>query len=375
MLTRCSEYRSSKGDSPIWLYVRSLTTHPESESPQAQTLDYFSYSSDVSKNNTKRTLAPTSSQATVEQRMTSSDRDHEDSQAKHRESARPGNFEGPELHTDLMDLVQCTNICERLQSSGCGSNSEENCLGYLMSTKTFQHFLYATSRERRHTASSARGFPVTLQEFLQRATDESLDIVEQLQLAHKLAVALLQYHSTPWLQEQWGLRDISLFQQSAVDTDMPFRTLHFSACFPRQKPVEEYLNIFDSLALESSHSLEADPKVPQGATDVGNSIETLQAHDLLLYGIGNMTLSSLGIALLEIGHRKPLKMMGKANELYTARRVATFGTPPLRDPYQDIVQKCLRCDFGAGHDLSSTKLQSVVFSEVVCELQRLIEQH
>jgi hypothetical protein len=41
--------------------------------------------------------------------------------------------------------------------------------------------------------------------------------------------------------------------------------------------------------------------------------------------------------------------------------------------YARIVQKCLRCEFGKGSDLSDLETQVVFYQDVVCELERLEE--
>jgi hypothetical protein len=103
---------------------------------------------------------------------------------------------------------------------------------------------------------------------------------------------------------------------------------------------------------------------------------TASRTDEMYRGINNKTLFCLGVALLEIAHWKPLTSLWHdydADEIQTARRLAGR-TTSLGKFYQEIIQKCLRCDFGFGTDLSRTELQSAVYSDVVCPLEELIEK-
>lgn len=88
----------------------------------------------------------------------------------------------------------------------------------------------------------------------------------------------------------------------------------------------------------------------------------------LLYGIRNMTLHCLGVALLELGYWKPLD----SHDLLAVRRLAASRSP-LGPKYQEIVQKCLGCDFGLGIDLTKTDLQCALYNDVVCPLESMME--
>ncbi|KAF2686941.1 hypothetical protein K458DRAFT_297848, partial [Lentithecium fluviatile CBS 122367] len=46
---------------------------------------------------------------------------------------------------------------------------------------------------------------------------------------------------------------------------------------------------------------------------------------------------------------------------------------PLGRNYQLIVQRCLRCDFGAGSELEDVVLQQAVWSKVIFPLEALIK--
>ncbi|OCL12354.1 hypothetical protein AOQ84DRAFT_373150 [Glonium stellatum] len=89
----------------------------------------------------------------------------------------------------------------------------------------------------------------------------------------------------------------------------------------------------------------------------------------LFYGIRNMTLHSLGVALLELGYWKPLD----SYDLLTVRRLAASGSP-LGPTYKDIIQKYLSCDFSFSNDLTKTELQRAFYSDVVCPLEGMMKK-
>ena len=94
-----------------------------------------------------------------------------------------------------------------------------------------------------------------------------------------------------------------------------------------------------------------------------------------IYGINNAPLFSLGVALLEIAHWKSLedqKIPRDSNIILTARRLASRPSP-MGPKYQEILRKCLQCNFGFGTDLNKKELQAAVHGDVVCQLEKMID--
>lgn len=87
-------------------------------------------------------------------------------------------------------------------------------------------------------------------------------------------------------------------------------------------------------------------------------------------GIRNLTMHSLGVALLQIGQWDPLR----PENIVALRKVADLASRDSRlgPTYQRLTQKCLECDFGFGKDLAQPELQSAVYRDVVCELEELV---
>lgn len=188
---------------------------------------------------------------------------------------------------------------------------------------------------------------------MQHDPDDSVDIEDQLRIAHKTATALLQFHETPWLSDRWRLRDFNYFGSRTALDDTALKTLHLSS------------RISTSTAAVAT------------ASSMDGIGEIAVVSDQVRYGINNTALFFLGVALLEIAHWKPIERKMTArdlnNEIFAARRLAA-GRAPLGPQYQKIAEKCLQCNFGFGTKLSSKSLQTAVYNDVVCELEDMIER-
>ncbi|KAF9634826.1 hypothetical protein BFW01_g5721 [Lasiodiplodia theobromae] len=191
---------------------------------------------------------------------------------------------------------------------------------------------------------------------------ERIPMLQQLQLAHMLATVVLRFHSTPWLAPDWHLKDLSVFGTTPnVDEDLLqlFKTLHLSVSFP-----------------ETNACVEQQEPLPgrNAGADQGSNQEPTIAH---LHGFRNMTLAHLGVALLEIGYKQEIARFRTSREphdVVTARRLLDGRPTALGAAYQNIVRKCVDCDFALGKDLANEKLQSAVYSDVVCSLESMIKK-
>jgi hypothetical protein len=199
---------------------------------------------------------------------------------------------------------------------------------------------------------------MALYDYLQAQKEEIITNVHQFKLAVKLALAVLQYHSTPWLGDEWRLSQLML------STD-PYRL---------PNDFKLFLN---------SNLMPAPPTPPTLPEEpMDNEVQMIETRKGQLSesqrrGINNTTLFCLGLAFLEIGHWKPLSSLVEkdydTDEVDTARRLS-FGNSKLGRRYDEIVRKCLQCNFGFGTDLKRTELQSAVYSDVVCPLEELIQK-
>ncbi|KAL7934247.1 hypothetical protein V8C35DRAFT_302121 [Trichoderma chlorosporum] len=180
---------------------------------------------------------------------------------------------------------------------------------------------------------------------LDLTASDKLTIVGQLRLAHRLVSAVLKFNSTPWLNEVWSVRDLAFFRQGE-DLTMSLQTLHFGVELIHGGP-----DPGDSMMdVESQTSLTL-------------SVEDAQYK----HGVRNVTLYSLGAALLAIGRWERIDH----NDIEGVRRLAS--QPCYLGPvYQELTQKVLDCDFGYGKDLKKPRLQEAVYEMVVLELESMI---
>lgn len=255
---------------------------------------------------------------------------------------------GPNGSTPILkpDLERTSSICDYIsQESSPGNSSTNDYLGYLDHIKASRtlKFLFYTSN--RLSAEQKQASPVDglLQDF---------DVLHQLTLAYKLAAATLQFHKTSWLSADWTLGDIAYFSGST-------RTLSDS--------VSQHLN---SLHFSNGFSKNSALTYDQ---------EQKQMNLKYMYGIRNLPLAKLGVALLEIGHRAELGSLIKdttPHKVISARKLLSSGTNSLMaslgNRYLKIARKCVECDFSCGDDLEDETLQSAVYAEVVCGLEDML---
>jgi hypothetical protein len=253
------------------------------------------------------------------------------------------------------NLCLTNSICHYLQRSMCDTSLTDNFLGYLETPcHMYKHRFYLLDKDIATRNRPARAQQTTIYsifDVMRQDPDDVLLVEDQLRLAHKAALAILQYTDTPWMNERWRLGNMSYFGSTQTLDEAALKTLHLSSQL-------------STLNQPKSHTV-----VMEGVTDTAVS-------DEIRYGINNLPLFFLGVALLEIAHWTPLesKMIPRdqCDQVYTARRLA-LGRAPLGPEYQKIAQKCLQCNFGFGTKLNNRSLQTAVYNDVICELEGMIE--
>ncbi|KAJ4333401.1 hypothetical protein N0V95_009427 [Ascochyta clinopodiicola] len=193
----------------------------------------------------------------------------------------------------------------------------------------------------------------SLFDMMRNDADEIMETDDQLKLAHKTALAMLQYNDTPWLSERWRLGDLNYFGSKGTFDETAFKSLHLSSQISApQKQAPIAVNM-------------------EGIQGPANAIS-----EEMQYGINNVTLFFLGVALLEIAYWKPIedqmKPSDRNNQIFAARRIASSRPSSLGPAYQKIAEKCLQCNFGFGTKLESKRLQTAVYNDVVCGLEKLL---
>lgn len=326
----CSKRQVNQGgpcnDAPLWLYVRSIT-----EVGPAQTSCHPAVSS---------LLAARQSGQSPQKRA----------KVQTKPSA---------VHISGTDLRKSVSFCDSLSLCHCLTDSEE-CLGYLESSepsvKQLKHLFYHRCKPKTSVSTSALeiGMPELLEQ--SRGSTGLLSVEDQLRLAYTLAMSLLHLYATPWLANDWRLRDVSIFQLSGQALTDALSSAHVTTTFPNKAGARQACDV-------GAQSLSRN----DGCQD--------SAEEQLLYGVPNLALFSLGIALLEIGQKQSLeslRMPRDQNNILTARRMAQRPSI-LGQRYQMIARRCLQCDFGFGSDLDKPKLQTAVYNDVVCQLGDMLE--
>lgn len=338
---------------PTWLYVRSVTTktnHSERPTPGLSMLGNIAVSSEanhLSQSMTERTQGRAGKKRVRFDVST----DDEGPRPPSKETKTVAQVGGTDAQCHSMqDIRTSKSICSHLRKTGC--------LGYLEAKDTFRLVFYDASNQ---TIARKASNPINKDAVPLDKTLEKLSILQKLTLAHKLALTVLRYHSTSWLPYDWLLQDLAFFTDSPQASEdellRDFETLHLSTQFPGK-----------------------DTSLTQPKNEVNptaNAAPVLPVDEAKYrYNIKNMAMAKLGLALLEIGHRKDIQAFGYPSEphdVINARRVLDTDPIDLGPRYQTIVEKCMDCNFSVGYDLGENDLQSAVYTDVVCELEDMLE--
>ncbi|KAK3291113.1 uncharacterized protein B0H64DRAFT_435993 [Chaetomium fimeti] len=243
------------------------------------------------------------------------------------------------------NLCQAKDVCHHVFECGKAlhQSKEEGCIGYLVSTDNLTHQLMA-SHDRESTAIQTRPSPpASLASVIQHPNQQEIPVNEQVRLALRLSRSVLQYHSTSWWRQNWDLSDLSYFD---IDDELSISlsTLHINAKLSSPEAAMSMQSVTTHIPAPPSH------------------------HDAqLLHGIRNVTLHSLGVALLQIGRWEVMD----ADDLVSVRKAAA--KPSRLGPrYDELTAKCLYCDFGFGADLNKPQLQGAIYESVVHELEEMV---
>lgn len=273
----------------------------------------------------------------------------ENSVAADRKSQPDEDLEQASSSSTSSDLCLTEDVCSQLC---CKAGTTLG--GYLDTPEDLRHHLspvcnaQCDHKECLHTKALKE--PTSLDRIFSLPVERTISVPEQVRLALKLVKGVLQFHSTPWLQPYWRLQDLSFFPtEDGLATSLS--TLHISAELSKQQRV-----CCDDAVMLDNHSTPGDE---DGLIDAQ-----------LACGIRNMTMHSLGVALLQIGQWNVLR----PDDIVEVRKVADLAGRDSRlgPRYQKITQQCLDCDFGVGKKLDDPQLQAAIYRDVVCELESLV---
>lgn len=256
---------------------------------------------------------------------------------------------GPQL--DLCTMGKLCRYFRQMQVQAARS-TEEPCIGFLEKTKTFRRFVYPNQGPKSPVGASKSP---CLKDVLQKAADEKReqDWISKLRLAKLLSLAVLRFHSTPWLSETWTSSDVHLLGDGYASQTGPLLEDPY---------VEAQLSTAASTRLISRPSANA---------------SSLAA---------NPTLFNLGVVLVELGNDAPFEnlyekdpsrgdILNQVADFIAARRLGESVHKKLNMTYDRLVEKCLNCNFGVATKLDDAELQSAVVVHVVNELDVCLEQY
>ena len=189
--------------------------------------------------------------------------------------------------TSLQDLYLIPNLCQHLgQRAGC--TDPTCCVGFLQKTKTFKHLIYTPNDRLAKNAGTK-----TLEDALTAANSHSqrIPLPEKLNLAKFLAQAVLRFHSTPWMTEEWRSRDVVFFGINDLSQD--------PLCSP-----------FLRTRVSTSSASIKQPSAGSGSVPPKRTF------------IRNQTLFNLGVMLVELAYDAPLQQLVLPVGLF--RALSTF---------------------------------------------------
>ncbi|KAL9122298.1 MAG: hypothetical protein Q9187_001146 [Circinaria calcarea] len=251
----------------------------------------------------------------------------------------------------------CLYLQERFQNLVISSPLP--CIGFLQKTTTCKHFIYPCDLSHQNASSGIAAISLNDALTFAKSSQLGIPLPEKLRLAKLLALGVLQFHSTPWLQDSWRSRDVFFFGIRDLTSD-PLCAPYLNARFVKANPAAIV------------------PQQTSSETQIARSITRSLAPNSILY--------SLGIMLIELGFDAPLQDLqllediadepvNQLTEFWTAKRLGAAVSNKLGRRYGRVVQRCLNCDFGIGEDykLENIELQGAVFQDVVKELDLCVQ--
>ena len=318
---------TSSGD-PIWFLVDSIINEHMDACTSAQTTCM-----DELKKTLKRQLTPTLTQAAKKVKKSVSFA-----------SAVPVSLPTPNL-PPLTSALACigADFCDYIRRHFRQPLISDACL-VLENTAQCKQLVYPSH----FTACSEPRKGTSLGQLITSTNKpgsvDGILLHERVALAKMLAIAVLQYHATPWLRLSWRSDDIFFF---GIEADAQL-TKRPSISAP-------YINarINENFAQVSDHQ----PTIAR-----------------------NPTLFSLGVVFLELAHSARLESLklpcdaenGQIfSEFFAARRLAKCKRSVMGSVYNNIAEQLVEGAFPCGDDLNNPELQVTFYEDVICPLDEL----
>lgn len=254
----------------------------------------------------------------------------------------------------LPNFCRHSNFCTHVQYLLSQGYRHGHPLGYLDSKGCSKHLIYLSNQTQTITFQAPDKQMLTTFRQLYGRADRQLSRRQVAVLSKQLALAVLQYHTTPWLEDTWNGDHV------LVEADSGSHTLSRTTSEkPDSTQFESYLDVSIHNPNEASQS------------PISGRSRTL---------IRNWTLYSLGVMLLELAYKRPIQEMRKAQDIdinehntnyYTADRIQQNVSREMGLEFAEVVRKCIQCDFGHGADLNLTKLREGFYEDVIQKLENI----
>ncbi len=252
---------------------------------------------------------------------------------------------------DLPDLFKVPNLCNKMRREPPSAGIDHR-IGFLQKTETFKHVVYLPLKPLLNV-SSAR----TLEDALNtdRGSSDRLSLPGRIDLAQSLAWAMLHFHSTQWLTDEWQGQDVVFFDAKRWSTDSPHVPCLKSSVLPQ-------------------------PSAAQGRMTTAGADTAHKELVHLRSPVQNQTAFSLGIMLIELAYDRQLKDLqipqddhGDSNTRYwAAKRLAGEARRKIGRKYATAVKLCLEV-FGTSRDFNHPTVQGLFHDEVVQTLKTCAE--
>ncbi|TLD11937.1 hypothetical protein PspLS_11314 [Pyricularia sp. CBS 133598] len=286
-----------------------------------------------------------------------------------------------EIQAPAFELCTCLHqgCCSGGKAKHKGKAKAGTFLGSLhtLSTPAFTHSFFPThSADYCRPSNLAKDF-ISLREAFEYEPESNFSKMDQLKLARNIATALLKFHGTPWLNDFWGVRDLSLVSVASggigSSLGQSMRTLHVGLDIAQglaQRPLPPKESSAASLSKQTLLARRSKVVLAQDCPQTLD-LRTIRGN-MQLHRIDNLPLYYLGVVLLQIDRWEHIN----EDDLPQVYQIAKK-KPNLGERYAYIVQKCLKCCFAqareADYDLSSFRLQTDVYQEVVCGISSILE--
>ena len=255
------------------------------------------------------------------------------------------------MASDAFSSENCMkrDFCDDLRRCFQKPRKANVCVAILENTEMCKHHVYPSPFMSRNQSRKAISLGQLIRSKAKPGFVGCIPVHERVGLAKTLAIAVLQYHATPWLQLFWRSEDILFFdvEKKAEPQELPdLSAPHLNAKFNSSNK---------QLSIASNSRIARNP-----------------------------ILFRLGVVLLEIAHAASLESLQQPSDLtngeedqhtefFTARRLAKGKNSMMGIKYHNIVEQLVECVFPCGDDMKSDELQGAFYKDVICPLEEMEE--